>query len=226
MNAISTLTAARKAASNPLELLAAKVNKLPVKTPRVTIAQRKAELKENFANYDVDRLLELQAQLNGVIDLVTQPLTSEGDILTTEDQNLVGRQYLAQQKMGELADVIKDNVKAIVFGHISAVLDAEGEIDPENTNGSIELPELGLRLCREGTGYATPTIDEPLLKELLGPERWAQVYEVHEKVVVEKGVNLEKLFALADGDPQVLMHVEAALAPATPKNGRLVGRKM
>jgi len=226
MAAISTLTAARRAAANPLDLLAAKVNKLPEKTARVTIAQRKDALKEDFANYDVDKLLAIQADLNDFINLVTAPLTSEGDILNDHDRVLVGRQFVAQRKLGELCDVVKDQVKAFSFGHISATLEAAGEIDPDNTNGSIEIPELSLRLCREAAGYNTPTIDEPLLKELLGPERWDQVYETHTETVIRKGVNLEKLFALADGDPEVLMHVEAALAPATPKNGRLVGRNM
>jgi len=115
-------------------------------------------------------------------------------------------------------------LKDIVWTHLNSKLAEEGVEDPENTNGEIEVPALGMKLCREGMGYNDPVIDEELLKERLG-DLWEKVYTC--QVIPEQTVytlDPEGLLDLLKSDPSLVKKIEDAIIPGSPKNGRLILR--
>lgn len=219
-------------AKTALHKLAEESHKKVVASSRSTVAARKAKLLQALETYDVERLLELQKTMSDFVDLVTQnPLTeiaSGADkILDSSRAEVLMRRFLDQREIDELVSVVKDLIRTTVFSHFDALGKAAGLEDPENHNGVLEVPEVGKKFCREGTGYKDPEIDSIKLQELLG-ERWSTVCTaelVPEQVIpehVEYTLSVEKALEMGRKDPEVMEILRDCLTPGAPKPARLV----
>lgn len=207
----------------------------PADIERSTVASRKLMLRQTLEGYDVDRLLELQQTMTAFVDLVTKTKlisTEESSpVLDGERAKDLMERYLEQREIDEFMTTVKDLIRETVYGHMDAVLAADGAKDPANTNGSLEVPELGRKFTREGAGYKTPTMDEGRLQEMLG-DRWDEVcddIDIPEQVIPahkEKVLSLEKALKLGRKDPSVMEVLRDCVIPGAPKTPRLWVRLM
>jgi hypothetical protein len=201
---------------------------------RTTVASRKLQMRQALEGYDVDKLLTLQNTMSAFVDLITESsLIKEGEEVVLDGkraQELMAR-YLEQREIDEFMGTVKDLIRETVYAHLDAVLAAEGAKDPENTNGTLEVPELGRKFSREGAGYKDPSLDEARLQELLG-DRWDDVcddIDIPEQIIPahqEKSLSVEKAMKLGRKDPAVMEILRACIIPGTPKTPRLWVRNM
>lgn len=214
--------AAVRAAS--MKGLAKKVGKVVAKGERSTVAARRAALRADLDNFDVDKLLELEEKMGKFIDLVT--LThGETEVLDDKGKTILMAQFLGQRDIGEFVSVVKDKIKEMAFAHITAELEAQGIENAEFTNGTIEVPALGKVFCREGAGFSDPSIDEDKLRALLvdmdRKDLVDELFETKEVISKEYTLDLAKLFARVEEDPTLMLVTDESLTPGAPKVGRL-----
>ncbi len=141
-------------------------------------------------------------------------------------------ELLAQRNLKELLEVRKEMIREAVFNSLNLQLGAEGVEDPENTNGSIPVPELGKRLSREACGPKDPKLNEEKLEIDLGEERWLQVCEVEEipeQVIpahTQYTLSVERLMKLAESDLSILEIVRDCLEVGGYKTPRFFVRNL
>lgn len=203
--------------------LAKRAGKSVVKGERSTVAVRKAELAENLEAFNVDALLELQAELAGFVDLITLSLGDEVALPSAAQFTLI-KQKLGQRSIKEFAEVVDAKIKEIAFAHMDAVLESEGVEDPAAHNAEIKVPAAGYAYKREGAGYTDPSINEGLLAQLLGDELVDQVFVTEKVTTVKRSLSLDKLFAAVEANPALMTKVEQALEPGQLKKAKGVLR--
>lgn len=196
---------------------------------KTTVASRKAEYRQMLDDYDVDELADAESVMAGMVARITEnDLTTETGVLSAEQAQAAMDEHLDARKITELLDVRKDVRKAAIFGHIDAVLTAQdGVEDPQNHNGTLEVPECGMKFAREGAGYNDPSLDEGRLRMMLGEDTWHEVCTEEEiPARIEYTLDLTKLLNRATGDPSLYGVIEQCLAPGQPKTPRLNVRKL
>ena len=202
------------------KVVAVPASKVVQRTERTTRADRKASLVDGLREFDVDHLGGLQEVLSGFVSLVTESL---GDELVLSEQyaHTVMSQALAVRTLVDIAQVVQEQVKSVVFEHFDSALAEQGHPDPQNVNASLDVPELGMSLRREGAGYSSPMIDEQKLADLLG-DAVETVYVT--KVIPAQEVRVldeDLLMNLVSNQPELLEKVREALIPGSPKKARL-----
>lgn len=199
-----------------------------------TVASRKLQLRQALESYDVERLLALQNTMTSFIDLITQSTLIQEDadpVLDGKRSAELMSRYLDQREIDELMATVKDLIRSAVFSHLDTVLAAGGAADPANTNGTLEVPELGKKFCREGAGYRDPSLDEDRLRELLG-DRWAAVcddVDIPEQIIPAHQAqvfSVEKALKLGRVDPTVMEVLRECVIPGAPKTPRLMVRNI
>jgi hypothetical protein len=188
-----------------------------------TVATRKAAQRKAIEELDIDRLLELQAKMNSLIDVITgNDLAAWDDVLDEEKATKLMAETLDVKEVAEALDARRDMVKEAVFTHIDRVFGP-------NENGHVDAPDLGKKFTREGCGYGTPRVDEQRLQGLLG-DRWVDACE--EVIIpptearIEYKLSIEKVLDLAHQDPEVLEALRTCLVPGKPKSPRFVVRDL
>ena len=198
---------------------------------RTTTATRKAAARKVIEEFDLDRLLDLQAKMGRMIDILTANTVSDGDdpIISSDKAERLMAEFLDSRDIVELLDVRKGMVREAVFAHITAILLAQGDQDAEHNNGALEVPRLGKKFAREGGARGKSTIDGDKLRALLG-DRANEVFdaEVVPAQVIEEHVsftlNPDKLVALIQADPEVMETVREAVTPGGYRTPRFVVR--
>jgi len=186
---------------------------------RSTVATRKEAIRRAIEDWDLDRLLELQAKMQQIIDVITKnEVSAEGGKLTPEQAADLMAEYLDERDVAELLETRREMIKEVVFAH----LDETGERE-------LPVPEHGKKFCRDGGGSAPPSIDEQRLQAKLG-DRWLEACE--EVVIppqpqrIEYRLSLEKLLEMAREDPSVLEDLRSCLVPGAPRKARFVVRDL
>lgn len=194
---------------------------------KLTSAQRKDTHRDMLDQFDVDKLLAMQEKMVRVIDRMTanQIDVQEPGVLSPAKAEELMIELLDQTDIKELLEVRREMIRAAVFAHITEENKREGKPEPEFATGSIPVPALGKKFCRDSGGRAAPTLDETLLREALGA-RWEAVYDVEvipEQVIperIEYTLDPEKVMKLAEKDPEVLEAVRKALVPGDRRSPR------
>lgn len=187
------------------------------------IESRKSDWKEAVESFDIDRLLAIQDEMDSFIDkmkVISKRDSSEIDLTPDETKDLMV-EYLSSKNISEFLDARKAMVRELVFQVVEERLRKEGSEDPENTSGEITVPQLGKRFCKEGAGYADPTLDMGKLKGLLG-DKISQVTVT--KIIPEQRVeeiDEELLIELAQSDNSVREAIQNSVVPGKRKNPRL-----
>lgn len=202
-----------------------RAGKAVAKARTSTVSARKAQLLQDLEGFNLERLIELKEEMSSFIDLITLSL-GEVELMTESQAHTLMTQFLAQRDIGEFMDVCRGRIKDVAFQHITAAQKIAGAVDPENTNGHIDVPSMGKRFCREAAGVGDPSINEVLLKSILG-DKWSEVYV--EEVIPETKtyvLSMEKLMDLVDSDPVVMEQIRDALIPGIPKVAKLMVRDL
>jgi hypothetical protein len=218
------LAALMRAASTGNEVAVFNALLAPAKS---TVAARKAAQRQAIEQFDLDRLIALQDKMARIVDTLTKNEIrwDEGTMVLTDEQAAsLMAEFLDEREVAEALDVRREMIKERVFAHID-------EADGYGQNGTVDVPELGKKFCREGCAPGTPDVDKQRLQALLG-ERWLETCE--EIIVpavtiperIEYVMSIEKVLDLAQRDPEVLEHLRTCLVPGKPKSPRFVLREL
>lgn len=203
-----------------------------IKAQRTTVAQRKAEKRNDIEQVNMPKLRALQKKLSAVIKVITtnQIDLAPGELLTQEQKVSLMREYLDERDIAELIAVRKDEmIREIVFNHLTAEAAAEQKEDPEYQNGKIVVPELGYYFHRYGCGRKEADLNSTKLAGLLG-EQWplaCDAVTIERLVIpahVEYTLSEEKLLQLAQKDPEVYEKLLACLEVGGWKNPSFTAR--
>lgn len=155
-----------------------------------------------------------------VVAPIAEAVVQEQRELTPEEAVLVAKQIIDGKAVKELVDATYDAAKQAVFTTLNVVFAEEGEAYPEHTNGYLDVPELGKRLCREGAGRKEATLDEERLREIVGEDVWVEITTAH----VVRTVDEDKLAQAVLADPDLLERVREATETGGWKSPRLTVR--
>jgi hypothetical protein len=208
-----------------LQKLAGLAGKEVAKPTRSTVAMRKAQLLADLDGFDGPRLWQLKEELSSFVDLITMSI-GDGAILDESNAFTLMTQALSRRNITEFMEVCHSRIKEVFFSHLNATFEEEGEEDPEAVSGSVEVPSLGMKFCREGAGRTTPSVDEGILREALG-DRWKEVYR--EEIIPAQKIrtlDYDRLWELVGEEPGLMEKLREALEPGALKNARLVLRPM
>lgn len=195
---------------------------------RTNLESRKKAWTESIESFDVDRLIGIQEEMDQFIDLMKTLSKTGSDEVVLAPQEAVDlmKEYLSNKNIAEFLEARKAMVREMVFLSIEEKLREEGVEDPVNTNGSIEVPSLGKKFCKEGAGYKDPVLDMAKLKSELGSKFDKVVVKkvIPEQVVEE--VSEDLLVELAQNDPEVLKAIQESVVNGKPKSAKFVVRNM
>lgn len=193
-----------------------------------TVESRKAAYRKMWADYDVEKMIQLDERAKGLIDrIASNDLTKIDGVMTGDQAVATMEEHLESRELTEALDARKELRKAAVFTHIDAVLAAQGIEDPQNHNGEVEVPECGMKFAREAAGYTPATLDEGKLRVVLGEEVWKEISDAEIiPATVQLTLNKTKLLDLANRDPSILDKLSDCLLPGKPKTPRLNVRKL
>jgi len=204
------------------------------KTNHYTVAQRKLLSRQAIEKHDGERLADLEDKASGLIATINSNLIDlkKPRLLTKRKAKALMQELLDQRDLKEFLEVRKEMIREAVFNHLNIELDAKGVEDPENTNGSIPVPELGQKFVREACGPKKPTLNEEMLKASLGEELWEQaceVEEIPEQVIpahTQVTLSIERLMKLAESNPAVLEKIRDSLEVGGFNTPRFTVRKL
>jgi hypothetical protein len=200
---------------------------IPTNTDRSTVATRKEAFREAIQGLDVDKLLEMEAQLSEMVNVITlNELPTEARELTPLEAAATMSEIMQIKTGIEFLEARKEWIREAVFSSINEKLAAQGVEDPEKHNGEIEIPSLGKKFTREGCGPRPPVLDERKLAELLGDDV-DTVFDTVEVPAHTKQVFSEEKFLVALGQNPALMEIlEESLKDGGWKSGSFHQRDM
>ena len=204
------------------------------KAQKSTVAQRKLLSRQAIEKHDSERLADLEEKASALIATINSNIIDlkKPRLLTKRKAKALLEELLAQRDLKEFLEVRKEMIREAVFNSLNIQLAAEGVEDPENTNGSIPVPELGQRLVREACGPKDPKLNEEKLELDLGEELWDQVCEIEvipEQVIpahTQKTLSIERLMKLAESNPAILEKIRDALEVGGFKTPRFTVRNL
>lgn len=201
------------------------------KEPRSTIADRQEALAQALANdLTGEKLIEMQETLSNYVDQLARAeveFDSPGTDLTPAQLTYLMRRHQDTKAIEELAAVVYKGLKRIIFEAITAKVAHEdpSEKFPEYVSDSIEVPELGMRFCREGAGRKTPHLDFEELRKQVGEEVWARcVMTVDIPARTETQFSEDLFKAEMIRDPSLMQKLQLSLRPAGWNAGSYTAR--
>lgn len=201
--------------------------------PRSTIAERQEALAEALAtDLTGEKLIEMQETLSNYVDLLAKAeveFDGSGADLTPTQLSYLMRRDQDTRQIKELVEVVNKGLKRIIFEAITAKVAAANpkEPFPEYVSESIEVPDLGLRFCKEGAGRKTPLLDYQELRSQVGEEVWERcVLTVDVPAHTETHFSEDLFKAEMLKDPALMTKLQAALRPAGWSVGSYTVRKI
>lgn len=188
------------------------------------IEVRKAAILDALATQNDLALAEITEAYNQHINLSDEAAGFAPEVaevgLNADQAVTAMRLLLAGKVVSETERAVYELVRQMVFGTLDMAF--EDEESPENTNGSIDVPELGKRFSREGAGRKDPKVDFDALRALVGDEVFELV--TVEKVVVTREINDAALAKFGLANPAVLEGLRDIVQPGDWKTPRLMVR--
>lgn len=185
--------------------------------PRDNKKHRIAEWKERFAARTLEPLHEAMGYLSHYVGGILG-----GGPLSDIDLAALMREALAIRTTREGFEARWEDIRSIVFEHITTLLDEEGVGDPENTSGYVAVPSTGKKFCREGAGYGPPIVDWDVIREGLTDEQWERVVDTE---VIETP-NRDSMADLVIEHPDLAVLVRKAMSAGKPKTPKFQIRDM
>ena len=136
----------------------------PATKAKSTVAGRKAAYRKALEEFDPEVLVPMSDTMQNYIDEVFTPANVDKPRALEHDEVVkLAHEYLDNQKIKELLAVRYEVMRTLMLMAIDEDLKTKG-VDPETSNGRLEVPEVGKAFCKEGAGLTDPSIDEEFLK--------------------------------------------------------------
>lgn len=188
------------------------------------IEVRKAAILKALSTKNDLALAEITEAYNEHLNLsdeVAEFAPEAGEVGLNADQAVSAmRLLLAGKVVSESERAVYELVRNLVFATLD--IGFADEESPENTNGFLDVPELGKRFCREMAGRKDPKIDFDALRVLVGDEVFEMV--TVEKVTVTREINDAALAKFGLANPAVLEGLRDIVQPGDWKTPRLMVR--
>lgn len=201
------------------------------KAPRTTLEHRRQMWQAAVAKLDRKMLAQMNKTLRNYMGLVrrnAEVTAAEAPrVLTAAEAHDLMVEHLDMKDIEVFVKARRDDIRRTVFGHLTESFAAAGEEHPEHVNGSLDVPELGKRFAREGTGRKDPELDEETLRRLLGEDTWALVTDT--EIIPAQEVttlSIDKVMRLAKTDPSILEKIRESLIVGEWKTPRFVVRDL
>lgn len=187
------------------------------------ISSRQAKIQSWFGKQEdlpAEKVTDLRKRMmNFVDDLFAKVHLDEARELTPEESRSLMAEFLDAEEFKIVFAARREAAKTLVFNHLTAENIEKNIPEPDNHNGSIEVPELGKKFCREGTGREEPVLHHAVLLEKLDKDDYDKITDKeripsHTKLTV----NEEKLMALCREKPAILEIVRKAITIGNVKN--------
>lgn len=200
------------------ELLEAQERSLQDKPKPVTKDARIAAARTVIETKDPDALAEVRKAMTDLVSMIKKSKDLDPANFSDSDALSLMKRWVAFDKADVMLKAEREYIREKVFDVIAHREAAKGNPDPENTNGSIEVPSLGKKFDKYGCGYKATKVDEAYLRALIGDDKaWEkfcvktvvprQVIEAH----TEMTFSLEKYMEAAGSKPELLETLSAAL---------------
>jgi hypothetical protein len=189
------------------------------------VTNRKARVeafKQAVANRDRTALAKANKLFSGFM----RKVRANAELSENMDEPRVLTIPEAKSLMDEMLDIKagkdtlvarEEEVKRLVFNHLTEQFAAAGEENPHLVNGSIDVPALGHRFSREAAGPGEAKLNEQALRAFVGEDIWSKISVKVETEVLDLG----KLMAEATHQPVLLEHLRRSLKVGEDKLGRL-----
>jgi len=184
-----------------------------------TGVQRKAGHQAAIEAADEDALGDLRERLASAIEHILANTIDLDDLgLRTQDElRDLMMEFLDERDVVELLTVRREMLKAAVFAHITELHKLKGTPAPDTVPGEAPVPDLGMKFVKQRQGKAR--LNESLLAEKLGAERWEQVRKaVHVPAVpahIEYHLDHDAMMKLVVDDPAVMEVFRECVIPGT-----------
>jgi len=201
-------------------------------TVRKNKSTRLAEWYASADEIDIEKLMDLHERMSNFVDGVFAKVDSaEAKVLTKGELVKLMAEYVELTEIREALEARHWRIRGMFFRHLNAKYLEEGVEEPENQSGVEEVPELGKKFHRYGTGRKSPDLNQSRLKYLLGDD-WDQVVEkteVPERVIpahtVEK-FSEDRLLGYLRKNPEKLEAVRESLIPGEAKPAKFQVRSI
>lgn len=189
----------------------------PEKKGRSTIASRKAALQAAAVELDPEVMVPLQDDMQNYVDRMAAVEMVEPRTLTPAESANLMSEYLKYQPISEFLAARREYIRTTVLTSIDQSA-AEKGLDPTDTNGRIDVPELGKSFRKERAGYKEPDLNQKKLAELLGEDADKVFVEEIVPATTKVVFSEEALMKLAQEKPEVMEKIRLALIPGAAKS--------
>lgn len=180
--------------------------------------KRTAEIEAALSNSDLDELMDLQFKMNKVVERILSVKIDPDDLglLESEVLSKLAVEQLELKDIERLLEVRYQLRRLAIFAHITEANKTLDVKDPENAPGKALLSDLGKKWVRSG-GTLRSRLDREGLRKALGEKKWAKVVDKIEvpavKAHVEEVFNEDKLYALIQDEPKLMMVLAEYVVP-------------
>lgn len=185
---------------------------------RTALAKKdRATLREAY-----DRLRGYVAKARSNAPIITQ----EPSVLTQSEARSLMEQFVDLRKIETMVKADREAIKERVIASMTESLAEQGEEFPEYVNASVDVPELGMKFCREGTGRKDPEINIIALRAALGEDLFNQV--TTKQVKTTYSVDIDRLMQQAadPASPIGLEHIRKSLSVGDWKSPSFTAREL
>jgi hypothetical protein len=210
-------------------LVAAETTKVLV-AKKTTVEHRKQAWRNALAKKDKGVLATAYTVMRGYVAKARKNapvVDAEPSVLDENEALNLMSQFIDLRNIEVMVKADREAIKERVMASMTEDLAAQGEEFPEHVNASIDVPQLGYRFAREGTGRQDPGVDEAKLAGLLGDDLWHQVTTV--EIIPERKVrklDIGLVMEAARQDPSILEKLRNSLKVGGWKSPSFTIRKL
>lgn len=197
--------------------------------PKLTSKQERiARWRGSRETIPIEYLTELVKRTRRFIQTKFARISLQEDRkLTAEEATQLMDEFLDSRLLEEALLGRREDTKRMVFAHLTLDNIDKNIEDPDNHNGSIEVPDFNKKFVREGTGRTPPRLNHRKLEQLLDATDWRRVTDLKTiPAQTEIILDEQKLLDLIDERPEIMERVRLALELGEIKTPRFQVRDM
>ena len=201
------------------DILAAQTQAAAVSTRKPTKADKLSAAEAVITSKDPEALAEIRKVFTDWVKFVKTSPDIDAQTLAADPKAKLHlmKEFLAYDKAFYYLQADRERIRKLVFEAVALNAAAAGASDPDNVNGDIEVPALGKKFSKYGCGTKTPTVNEDMLRELVGEKVWKKscvTTHVPQQVIpahTEQKFSIEKYMEAVSDDPELMYTLKEAM---------------